>query len=69
MPTAEDVVVMKMRWALSLNRPKDADDARGVIAVQGERLDWDYIRRWCDDHGTRELLEQVRASAMPSGEK
>ena len=58
----EDVVVMKLRWALSLNRPKDVEDARGVIAVQGDRLDWNYIRRWCDAHGTRELLDKVRAS-------
>jgi hypothetical protein len=64
-PTPEDVVVMKLRWALSLNRPKDAEDARGVIAVQGERLDWDYVRRWCDHHGTRQLLEKVRASTPP----
>jgi hypothetical protein len=35
---------MKLRWALSLGRPKDAEDARGVIAVQGERLDWNYVR-------------------------
>ena len=54
------VVVAKLRWALSLNRPKDAEDTRGVIAVQGERLDWNYIRRWCDAHGTRELLDKVR---------
>jgi hypothetical protein len=33
------VAVMKQRWALSLKRPKDAEDARGVIAVQGERLE------------------------------
>ena len=64
-PTPEDVVVMKLRWALSLNRPKDAEDARGIIAVQGDRLDWNYIRRWCDAHGTRELLDKVRASTLP----
>jgi len=38
---------------------------RGVIAVQGERLDWNYIRRWYDAHGTRELLDKVRASTLP----
>ena len=64
-PTPEDVVVVKLRWASSLDRPKDAEDARGVIAVQGERLDWDYIRRWCDAHGTREMLERLRASTLP----
>jgi hypothetical protein len=54
-PTPEDVVVMALRFALPLNSPKDAEDARGVVAVQGERLDWNYIRRWCDAHGTWEL--------------
>ena len=32
-PTAEDVIVTKLRWA----RPKDKDDVRAVIAVQGDR--------------------------------
>ncbi len=30
-----------------------------------QRLDWNYIRRWCDAHGTRELLDKVRASILP----
>ncbi len=63
--TAEDVVVTKLRWYKALNRSKDKEDARGVIAVQGDSLDWAYIRRWCDLHGTRELLEAVRASIPP----
>ncbi|MGO9114783.1 MAG: hypothetical protein ACLP9L_36670 [Thermoguttaceae bacterium] len=63
--TAEDVIVTKLRWYKALNRSKDKDDARGVIAVQGDRLDWDYIRRWCHLHDTRELLEAVRASIPP----
>ncbi len=63
--TAEDVIITKLRWYKALRRSKDKDDARGVIAVQGESLDWEYIRRWCDAHGTRELLETVRASIPP----
>ncbi len=63
--TAEDVIVTKLRWYKALARSKDKDDARGVIAVQGDSLDWDYIRRWCDVHETRELLETVRASIPP----
>ena len=55
----------KLRWYKALNRSKDKDDVRGVIAVQGDSLDWDYIRRWCDMHGTRELLEAVWASIPP----
>lgn len=56
LPTAEDVVVWKLRWP----RSKDRDDVRGVIGVQGDRLDWPYIEGWCDRHGTRALLEEIR---------
>lgn len=61
-PTAEDVIVMKLRW----KRPKDVDDVRDVIEFQGEdALDWPYIHSWCEKHGTRELLEEIRASIQP----
>ena len=59
-PTAEDVIIWKLRWA----RPKDIEDVRNVILVQ-ERigtLDWSYIRGWCEKHGTTGRLEEVLAS-------
>lgn len=55
-PTAEDVVVWKLRWA----RTKDREDVRAVIGVQQGNLDWPYIEKWCDSHGTRTLLEEIR---------
>jgi hypothetical protein len=65
MPTAEDVIVTKLHWALLGNRPKDREDIQGVIAVQGDRIDWDYVYHWCDQHGTRELLDEIRRSIPP----
>lgn len=67
-PTAEDVIITKLRWALHAQRGKDRDDVRDVIVVQGDALDLDYIRRWCDQHGTRELFEQIRAEIPPLDE-
>ena len=65
-PTAEDVIVMKLRWAKIAQREKDTSDVRDVIAVQGdEALDWDYIHHWCGLHGTRDLLDVIRASIPP----
>jgi hypothetical protein len=61
-PTAEDVVITKLRWSHAGHRTKDLDDVRNVVAVQGDQLDWDYVHSWCDRHGTRELLDQVRRS-------
>ena len=57
-PRAEDVIIWKLRWA----RSKDREDVRAVIGVQQERLDWAYIERWCDRHGTRAVLEEIRRS-------
>ena len=62
LPTAEDVIVQKIRWA----RSKDLDDARDVLAVQGpETLDMPYIENWCDTHGTRERLTAILESLPP----
>ena len=55
-PSAEDVVVQKLRWA----RPKDLEDAKDVLAVQTvEKLDMDYIERWCGQHGSIEHLKRI----------
>ncbi len=60
--SAEDVVITKLRWSRQGRRGKDIDDVRAVIAVSGHRLDWNYIDRWCDRHGTRALLDEIRPS-------
>jgi hypothetical protein len=56
LPTPEDVIIMKVRWG----RSRDQDDLRAVIGVQGEKLDWPYIHNWCERHGTRALVEEIR---------
>jgi hypothetical protein len=60
-PTAEDVVVQKLRWG----RLKDQSDLLEVLALQGESLDFAYIEHWCDAHGTRELLDKLRSEIPP----
>jgi hypothetical protein len=64
-PTPEDVIITKLRWSQAGKRSKDVDDVRNVIAVQGDRIDWGYVHRWCDEHGTRDLLEKIRQSIPP----
>ncbi|HEY5892750.1 MAG TPA: hypothetical protein VIT91_05910 [Chthoniobacterales bacterium] len=58
MPTPEDVVIQKLRWA----RTKDLDDATNVLAVQGGTLDFEYIRHWCGQHGTLGRLDAILVS-------
>jgi hypothetical protein len=64
-PAPEDVVVTKLRWSRQGRRPKDIGDAKNVITMQARTLDWGYVERWCDAHGTRELLDRIRASLPP----
>ncbi|WP_254507444.1 hypothetical protein [Anatilimnocola floriformis] len=61
-PTAEDVIIMKLRWAECLNRNKDKEDVRDIIAIQQESLDWSYIEGWVGKHGTQKLLNEIRAT-------
>lgn len=67
LPTPEDVIITKLRWSKLGKRKKDVDDVRNVIAVQGARVDWEYVQRWCDEHGTRDLLEEVRGTIPKTG--
>ena len=58
--TAEDMVVTKLRWAEHAGREKDIADVRNLIGVQGDDLDWPYIERWAERHGTQPLLARIR---------
>jgi len=59
-PSAEDAIITKLRWSHAGGRLKDIEDAENVIAVQGDRIDWDYVTSWCDRHETRAILDRVR---------
>lgn len=62
LPTAEDVIVQKLRWG----RPKDLEDARDATAVQGpETLDTAYIERWCGEHQTLDRWTSLLESLPP----
>jgi hypothetical protein len=62
-PTAEDVVIMKVRWADHLAQSKDLEDLDAVIRVQAGKLDWAYIESWCARHGTLDLVRTLRKNA------
>lgn len=54
--SAEDSIISKLRWS----RPKDEDDIRNIISTQGSKLDWPYVEKWCKQHGTLALLQEIR---------
>jgi hypothetical protein len=61
MPTAEDVIVQKLRWG----RPQDRIDAENVMDVQFPQLDWTYIEHWCGQHDRLVLLQEIRSGLEP----
>ncbi len=63
LPSPEDVIIQKLRWSKRGKRSKDFDDAVGVLAVQGQALDFPYLETWCARHGTTALLTEAREAA------
>lgn len=62
-PSAEDVLVQKLRWFHQIRRSKDRDDILEIMVHQWEGLDWPYIEKWCREHGSFNWLEQLRDQA------
>lgn len=64
LPTLEDVLVTKLRWLHLAARRKDEEDVRVLLKLHADDVDWFYVESWCDRHGTRELLEKLRAETL-----
>jgi hypothetical protein len=59
-PTVEDLIITKLRWFGRIRRTKDAEDAKFLLLLHDQTLDWPYIPPLCDIHGTRQLTDAVR---------
>jgi hypothetical protein len=69
LPTAEDVIIQKLRWSRAARRSKDFADVVAVLQVQGpNHLDWPYIEDWCAKHQTLDLLAEAKTEASPAWE-
>jgi hypothetical protein len=65
LPTAEDVIIQKLRWSRGAKRAKDFADVVAVMQVQGPNaLDWAYIEDWCGKHETLDLLSEAKSEAV-----
>lgn len=67
LPTPEDVIITKLRWSHQGKRLKDVEDVRNVIAINRERIDWDYVRGWCRQHETNHLLDDLLGQPPTAG--
>jgi hypothetical protein len=57
--TAEDVLLHKLYWNQITPSDRQLGDAAGIVAVQQDALDKDYLRRWANELGVTQKLDEV----------
>jgi hypothetical protein len=58
---------VKLDWYNRSDIRKHYEDTLGVAVIQKDSLDLDYIRRWCEQQSTGEILDDLLAEAAKPG--
>jgi hypothetical protein len=60
--TPEDIVLNKLIWYQDGGGVSERqwDDAKGVLKVQGDTLDYQYLEHWAEILGIKELIARLR---------
>lgn len=63
----EDLILSKLEWYRTGGEVSDRQwqDVLGILRVQEEKLDWDYLKKWADELKVADLLE--RANKVSAG--
>jgi len=61
MASPEDVLLHKVYWNRLMPSERQIRDAQGIIAVQGPKLNVQYIERWAREMGTEEEMKTLLA--------
>jgi hypothetical protein len=62
--TAEDVILHKLYWHTITPSDRQLQDAAGVYAVQGQKLDVAYLRQWAPRLATQQELDMLLAGKL-----
>lgn len=62
----EDIVLLKLRWFRDTGGTSERQwgDVMGVLGVQGDALDYEYLTDWARKLGLDELLDRATAEAQ-----
>jgi hypothetical protein len=55
----EDVILSKLEWAKDTDSELQCRDVFGVIKLQWDKLDWDYLKYWAKELGVKKKLEDI----------
>jgi hypothetical protein len=63
--TAEDVILAKLEWYKAGGEKSERQwrDILGVLNLQGDRLDFQYLHNWAGRMGIQDLLRRVLAAS------
>jgi len=69
--SAEDVILAKLEWYKLGGGVSERQwrDVRGVIQIQGRRLEREYLDRWASTLGVADLLERALAEGGAGGSR
>lgn len=59
----EDTILAKLEWMQASVSDRQLSDVAGVVALQGDNLDRDYLRTWADQLGVRARPEEALSGA------
>ncbi len=60
----EDVILSKLEWAKNSESAQQYRDALGIVTVQYDRLDRDYLYKWAKELQVESSLEQLLGKAQ-----
>ncbi len=58
--SAEDLLLMKLRWYRQSGSMRNMEDARSIVDISGDALDWRYIEAWAAKLGVANELGKLR---------
>jgi hypothetical protein len=61
----EEAFAVVARQFQTSAHPHVRDTLCRLIEEQCDRIDWDCVYSWCDQNGTRDLLDELRRSISP----
>jgi hypothetical protein len=61
--TSEDIILMKLWWRRDSRSAKQWANALAVARIKGHQLDWAYLRKWAQNLGVAEDLNQLAQEA------
>lgn len=69
--TAEDIILAKLEWfrAGGENSERQWRDILGVIDLQSDRLDFEYLQKWAVQLGLQDLLQRAIQASDSKTEK